>query len=113
RNDDRFRIVQEALVRVLNLAEQAQDVNIDPDLFETEAEQNLYDVLQEVIPAYHLKDTNKEADEALNQLSQLASPIHDFFAATMVMADDQKVRENRLGMIYQIARLIKDYADLA
>jgi len=113
RNDDRFRIVQEALVRVLNLAEQAQDVNIDPDLFETEAEQNLYDVLQEVIPAYHLKDTNKEADEALNQLSQLASPIHDFFETTMVMADDQKVRENRLGMIYQIARLIKDYADLA
>jgi len=29
------------------------------------------------------------------------------------MSDDQKIRENRLGMIYQIARLIKDYADLA
>jgi len=113
RNDDRFKIVQEALVRVLNLAEQAQEVNIDPDLFETEAEQNLYDVLQEVIPAYRLKDTNKEAEEALNQLSQLASPIHDFFETTMVMSDDQKIRENRLGMIYQIARLIKDYADLA
>src|SRR5690625_7193178 len=37
-NDDRCNIVQEALVRVLNLATKASDVEIDPTLFEPEAE---------------------------------------------------------------------------
>lgn len=113
RNDDRFKVVQEALVRALNLAKQAHEVTINPALFETEAEQKLYDVLQEVTLEYQSKDKKKEAAEALNQLSQLAIPIHDFFDTTMVMAEDKRVRENRLGLIYSIAQLVKDYADLS
>lgn len=113
RNDDRFKIVQEALVRVLNLAKQASDVEIDPTLFETEAEQKLFDVLQEVTQAYRSKNNEKDASEALSQLSQLAKPIHDFFDTTMVMAEDKKVRNNRLGLINRISELVKDYADLS
>src|SRR5690625_7010447 len=95
RNDDRFKIVQEALVRVLNLAKQASDVKIDPTLFETEAEQNLFNVLQEVTQAYRSKSNEKDASEALSQLSQLAKPIHDFFDTTMVMVENKQVREDR------------------
>lgn len=113
RNDDRFRIVQEALVRALNLAKQAHEVQVDPNLFETEAEHKLYDVLQEVTPDYHNKVKEKNAAEALNQLSKLAEPIHDFFETTMVMAEDKRVRENRLGLIYNIAQLVKGFADLS
>jgi len=113
RNDDRFKIVQEALVRVLNLAKQASDVEIDPTLFETEAEQNLFNVLQEVTQAYRSKSNEKDASEALSQLSQLAKPIHDFFDTTMVMVENKQVRDNRLGLINRISELVKDYADLS
>src|SRR5690625_332323 len=113
RNDDRFKIVQEALVRVLNLAKKASDVEIDPTLFETEAEQKLFDVLQEVTQAYGSKNNEKDASEALSQLSQLAKPIHDFFDTTMVMVEDKQVRDNRLGLINRISELVKDYADLS
>src|SRR5699024_11363026 len=106
RNDDRFKIVQEALVRVLNLAKQASDVEIDPTLFETEAEQNIFNVLQEVTQAYRSKSNEKDASEVLIQLRQISKPIHDFFDTTMVMVENKQVRDNRLGLINRISELV-------
>lgn len=113
RNDDEFKTVQEALVRVLNLAEKAQDTEVDSNLFETASEQKLYEVFRAVKKNYEQLNNNKNADEALNKISELAAPIHEFFDDNMVMAEDVKVRKNRLGIIYNLAQLIVDYADLS
>src|SRR5699024_11027122 len=113
RNDDEFKVVQEALVRVLNIAKKARDITIDPSLFETESERKLYDVFKKVQNSYDSVNKNKEAEKALEQLKYLAQPIHEFFNSNMVMAEDEDIRENRLGLIYKIASLITNYADLS
>lgn len=113
RNDDTFKPTQEALVRVLNLAKKAEDTTINPDLFETKSEQNLYNLYNKIKESYKKVDQNKDATDALAELSQLATPIHEFFEENMVMADDENVRKNRLGLLYKIAKLIMNYADLS
>lgn len=113
RNEHGFRKVQEALVRVLNLAKKTKYSEIDTTLFETTSERDLYDVLEKVTTQFHLFNDAEQADEALKTLSELADPIDEFFEGNMVMAEDEKVRENRLSLMHRISQLILAYADLA
>jgi glycyl-tRNA synthetase len=44
---------------------------------------------------------------------QLIPAISAFFDKVLVMAEDQKVKENRLGLLQKIAALSKGIADLS
>lgn len=112
RNDPNFKSVEEALVRVLNLAGKTENMNIDTKLFETESEKVLFETYQNIVTDYNLALDNFDADGALLQLSHLSNPIHDFFDNNMVMADDDNVRNNRLALVNHIANMIKNYAEL-
>ncbi|MGO1812599.1 MAG: DALR anticodon-binding domain-containing protein, partial [Lacticaseibacillus paracasei] len=46
-------------------------------------------------------------------LKALADPINAYFDATMVMADDQAIRQNRLAALLQLAALIKQFGDVS
>lgn len=111
RNNIEFKNIQEALVRILNLAKKAESTSIQPELFETPSESALHDKIMEITNSYQAAKENQNATEALEQLSALANPIHEFFDHNMVMVDDEKLRENRLALIKYIAELIIDYAD--
>ncbi|WP_281658257.1 glycine--tRNA ligase subunit beta [Halobacillus sp. Cin3] len=112
RNEPSFKPVQEALGRVLNLAEKADAEEVHPELFESKEEQQLYDVFQTVHESYSRQMSEGRVEEALETLSGLAEPIHSFFDAVMVMAEDERVRANRLGLLKQMAGDIYQYADL-
>lgn len=112
RNEDGFKSVQEALVRVLNLSNKAEGIEVDPALFETESEASLFTAYRAAFERYQLADNEKNEEEALECLGELAVPIHHFFDHNMVMADDDQLRKNRLALIKKIALLINDYADL-
>jgi len=49
----------------------------------------------------------------LEQVSSLMTPINAFFDKVLVMAEDQTLRESRLGILQRIAGLMKPYADLS
>ncbi|SFD54993.1 glycyl-tRNA synthetase beta chain [Lentibacillus persicus] len=113
RNNPDFKPVQEALVRVLNLAAKTEEMTISESVFKTESEQKLYDTYLSVEKAYTKINQQQEARNALDELGRLAQPIHDFFDYNMVMTDDEAVRRNRLALLHNIASLIYDYADLS
>ncbi|SET61178.1 glycyl-tRNA synthetase beta chain [Oceanobacillus limi] len=113
RNEEAFKPVQEALVRVLNLAEKADKIKVNPELFETTSETKLYEIYQEVHKGFTEVNDKKNANEALNQLRKLTEPIHTFFDHNMVMADNEDVRSNRLALLKNIAELVANYADLS
>lgn len=109
--DDDFKGTIEALNRVLRLAQKADAAKVaavDPALFENDSEKGLYDAVNEVaakatglaIPAYY------------NALAGLKPAINAYFEATMVMADDEKVKNNRLSQLSQLAQLILRLGDL-
>lgn len=110
RNDDTFKLTQEAFVRVLNLAKKASSKVIDPDVLHTESERALYDKYCLIHEAS--RHSSGDAEEELKLLEQLTDPIHQFFAQNMVMVDEEKTRNNRLALLYQIGQLIYNYADV-
>ncbi|RLL48053.1 glycine--tRNA ligase subunit beta [Oceanobacillus piezotolerans] len=113
RSDETFKPVEEAFVRILKLANKAETAEVIKNVLETESEKDLYKTYQEIVDAYQHAAINKDAELALDTLSQLADPIHLFFEHNMVMTDDEKVRNNRLGLVKQIAMLIESFADLS
>lgn len=113
RQEHSFKEKEEALVRILNLADKAGNANIQPDLFETDSEKALYERFMQSKKAFYQFDKAHQADEAFEQLEVLASPIHHFFDNNMVMADDAEIRNNRLSLVFEIAELVKDFADLS
>ncbi|WP_156290704.1 glycine--tRNA ligase subunit beta [Oceanobacillus salinisoli] len=113
RNDASFKPVQEALVRVLNLANKTDYTNVAASQFETESEKGLYDTFLGIVDEYRQANKELDADVALKCLSKLAEPIHAFFDHNMVMAEDEEVRNNRLGLVNVIAETIIEFADLS
>lgn len=112
RNDPSFKRTQEALVRVLNLNKQAADGDINPSLFETEAEKQLYEAYRKIVQTFNENNERFEAEQSLHQLEALTESIHTFFDETMVMAEDEVLRHNRLSLIRSISNLIMSFADV-
>lgn len=113
RNDPSFKQIEEALVRVLNLAKDTEQHVVNPEIFETESEKDLFLAYESLVHPYQEAMKELDAEKALAELSKLADPIHHFFEHNMVMADNQEVRNNRLALLVQIANSIKEYADLS
>ncbi|MBP2098990.1 glycine--tRNA ligase subunit beta [Enterococcus rivorum] len=112
--DKDFRPSVEALTRVINLAKKATEtvdenkLIINPDLFENDAEKELYREVSEI--ANHF-DENSIVDN-YNALVSLRPYIENYFENTMVMVDDEKIKENRLKQLIQIAKMARSIASL-
>lgn len=102
-----FKETIEALSRVITIASKATSLTgVKESLFENDAETLLYAKYQQVYKATR----NREAQSFYVQLASLKDSINQFFDVTMVMADDEQIRTNRLNLMYQLSELIKEYA---
>ncbi|MBS8264942.1 glycine--tRNA ligase subunit beta [Mesobacillus boroniphilus] len=107
-SNEGFKESMEALSRVLNIASK-KDVlgDIDPERFENEYEQRLYEKYLEL---------GKKAEDGMDAASyyqllvDIKPEINDYFEHTMVMSDNQDVRENRLNQMAALATLIMKLA---
>lgn len=112
--DQDFKPSMEALTRVINLAKKGQELlgdteeGIDPSLFENKAEKELYQAVNDLSEAFAIR-TIAENYEALVNLRPL---IDAYFNETMVMVEDEKVKQNRLKQLMQIAKMALSIASL-
>ncbi|MGC3161328.1 glycine--tRNA ligase subunit beta [Enterococcus faecalis] len=112
--DQDFKPSMEALTRVINLAKKGQvllgdtEEGIDPSLFENKAEKELYQAVNDLSEAFATR-TIAENYEALVNLRPL---IDAYFNETMVMVEDEKVKQNRLKQLMQIAKMALSIASL-
>ena len=108
--------VLEAFKRVQNLATKAKEEGFtiaapDPQLFEEEAEQQLFDAWNDI--SVHF-ETNMEQGcegDALDNLSRLREIIPKYYDQVMVMSKEEKLRRNRLSMLAEISASIQRFAD--
>lgn len=96
--------------RIANILKKAGDVspNIDSSLFEEPAEHVLFDALQKL-----QADFPSEPKEQLEALASLRQAVDCFFDDVMVMADDEKVKANRLALLAQLRALFLQLADIS
>ena len=81
---------------------------VDHSKFVEEAEGELYGTIQSSIIR-----RPSSVDEFLNIVVKLIPSINAFFDKVLVMADDEKIKQNRLALVGQIATLSKGIADLS
>ncbi|HAM81351.1 glycine--tRNA ligase subunit beta [Ornithinibacillus bavariensis] len=112
RNEESFKPVQEALGRVLNLAEKTEEIEVQPQYFETDSEKELFAVYEKVASNYRMLIEKGDLEGAFHELETLTDPIHEFFDHNMVMADDEKLKNNRLALLNRIALVLNSFADL-
>ena len=86
---------------------------VDPTLFEHSAEQALLNALTvletETAPMF----AEARYNEALDRLATLREPVDAFFEDVMVMADNDKVRNNRLALLARLHALFLAVADIS
>ena len=101
-----------AFNRISNLAEKANSSEVQRDLL-TQDEVDLYDSFNNVEEKINLAIDKKEYDKALDQLVLLKQPIDNFFDKVMVMVDDEKIKNNRLGLLKKIYDSMIKICDLS
>lgn len=101
---DNYKAAVESLSRVFNLAEKADATSqVDSSLFENDAEKALAQATDELV----LSGT---ASDKVAQLFALSPVINNFFDNTMVMVEDEAVKNNRLAILANLVAKAKAVA---
>ncbi|KPN81356.1 Glycine--tRNA ligase beta subunit [Apilactobacillus kunkeei] len=112
KEDDNFKESVEALTRVLRISEKqefaADDLNVDESLFENDSEKNLHSNVDAISGDFFSLSANDE----YNKLFDLKDSINDYFDQTMVMAQDENVKNNHLRELTKLSNMINWFADL-
>ncbi|HMV29560.1 MAG TPA: glycine--tRNA ligase subunit beta, partial [Anaerolineales bacterium] len=88
--------------------DQKESFKVDEKAFVEAEEKALFKAIQD-----NAKSQPATVDEFLNIVVKLIPSINAFFDKVLVMAEDKKVKENRLGLLQRIANLSNGIADLS
>jgi len=102
-----FEHLAVAFKRARNILEGAPSATADPALFAEKAEHDLHAAVSGLAG----RDGGYEA--RLRALAGLRGPVDRFFDDVLVMAEDPKVRANRLGLLSQAVSLFYRIADIS
>ena len=111
-SDDNFKETMEALTRVINLTKKMEPTTItyqvDPALFENDSEKELYAAVKEAKDEF----ANQSMAENYQTLTNLRPVIERYFNDTMIMVEDEKIRDNRLNQLAIIAHMANALASI-
>lgn len=108
-----FEPLTVAFKRVGNIIKEGLDAPVDPALFQDSAENGLYGAFQTVKNSVEKSISDGSWQEALAEIATLRGPVDTFFDKVMVMAEDERVRANRLALLTAIARMFGQVADFS
>ncbi len=112
--DERLEPIHTAYIRASRLGEKEEAAaTLDPELLTEQAEQDVANALQEVEPELAAALETADFDAAVEAGAKLGPVLHRFFEDVLVMADDDRVRRNRLRLLLDIRETLRGLGDLA
>lgn len=105
----------QAFVRTGNIARKAEDVQaaVEADILAEQVEKDLCKAYEAASDKAEKEIAAQDYAGAIATLSQLAAPIDAFFDGVMVMDKDEKIKNNRLGLLKLVDNLICQVADFS
>ena len=105
----------QAFVRTGNIARKAEDVQaaVEAGLLAEQVEKDLYKAYEDAASKVVKEIVAQDYAGAIATLSQLAAPIDAFFDGVMVMDKDEKIKNNRLGLLKLVDNLVCQVADFS
>jgi len=108
-----FEPLAVAFKRVGNIVKEGVDAEVVPALFQDPAEGGLFEAFQAARASVADKVASRAYLDALTEIATLRGPVDTFFDKVMVMAEDERVKQNRLALLTGIARMFGAIADFA
>jgi glycyl-tRNA synthetase beta chain len=108
-----FEPLAVAFKRVCNIVKESVSAPVDPALFQDEAESALHRAFQSTAGSVTAFVAGRDYLAALTEIAGLKTAIDSFFDKVMVMAEDERVRTNRLALLQEVKGLFRDIADFA
>jgi glycyl-tRNA synthetase beta chain len=119
RGSEDFASISVAFKRMKNILRQAREKDLavpqqyELNLLREPSEQALADVVAEIGPRFASARLSGEYSVALAEMAKLRCPIDAFFDHVMVMSEDVKLRDNRLGFLQLLVNSFSAIADFS
>ena len=113
RNRDDYQPLVVTFKRVGNIIKGGVEEAVDPALFEASCETELHQAVQQAAGECVQLVEQGDYGAALKTVAALRTPVDAFFDGVMVMAEDARVKSNRLALLTAVARLLDKIADFA
>jgi glycyl-tRNA synthetase beta chain len=116
RGNEAFAGIAMAFKRAKNILKQAKAPLLgspDEGLFGQDEEKALYGDIKAMSGRLSAHVANRDYSKGLSELLTIKGSLDSFFEKVMVMAEDPKVRENRLNLIKSLVNLFEGVADLS
>ena len=113
RNRSDFGPLAVAFKRVCNIVKEGVETPVSAELFQDPAEAELHGALKQVAGKVEAALSGADYLAALTEIATLKPAVDLFFEKVMVMAEDERVRGNRLALLTGIARLFGRLADFS
>jgi glycyl-tRNA synthetase beta chain len=108
-----FEPLAVAFKRVGNIIKGGVDDPVRAELFEADCEAALAAAVEQTRATVAEQVAAGDYGAALQTIAELRGPVDAFFDDVMVMAEDERVRRNRLALLTGVAGLFSDIADFA
>jgi len=102
-----------AFKRVGNIIKGFGSGSVDTSLFDMDEEKDLYTAFLEIKEKASAHIDSGKDQEALIEMARLRKPVDDFFDTVLVMAEDEKIRFNRLSLLEEISKMFHRIADFS
>jgi glycyl-tRNA synthetase beta chain len=107
-----FQPLAVAFKRVVNIIRGFRNGSVDTALMGAE-EKNLHNAFLKSREKVSSLIASGDYAGVFGELARLRKPVDAFFEAVLVMADDEKIRFNRLSLLEEISTLFHDVADFS
>lgn len=102
-----------AFNRCFNLSSKGGDRPVRPELFEDQAEQDVYEMAEGLDQELTCYLSQGEYFSYCEKLATMRPCLDTFFERIMVMVEDESTRENRLALLKQVVQLFVNFADFS
>ena len=104
---DNYGTFHEAVNRVIRITKNVSDYCADKSLFESEEENSLYIVSQEI------KENELSYEDLISSLYKLIPAINNFFDKILVMDERENIKNNRLALLSTVKSKFEKIADFS
>ena len=112
REEPAFLSVALAAKRIANIVKDSPEFEVDTDLLREKAEQDLYRAAESHRVLVLKAEAAGEYERCLRQIADLAEVLDRFFVEVLVMDENLELRQNRVGLLQSIQRMISRTARL-
>lgn len=108
-----FEDLMVAFNRPFNLSRKGGDGQVRVELFEDQAERELFQVIERMTQELTGYLDQRKYPAYCQKLADLRPFLDTFFTRIMVMVEDAQIRENRLALLRQVVQMFLAFADFS